>query len=609
MMRFIISMLLLIVIPVSDCVAYKRKTIDSDKPIAIQFDKPNTVYIIKRDINLNGKTLVIPKNCSLLSEGGIIKNGKLVGDKTRIQSNTNFFEKVEFDGSFVGVVQESWFPIKYNVYFDNSFELNSALNLAHLSDNKTFCLPHGKVLYVRSDVDNSPWPTYLRYGTVEVKSGVTFDLNGSTIKCLTNSSHQYNILFSKDQQDICIKNGIICGDLKSHKGTAGQWGHGIALEGVSNYRIENVECTQCWGDGVNIQVSHNGDGIETSSKTISGHCMYGRLINVNSHHNRRQGMSIGGALHLEVINSIFSNTRGSNPQSGVDIEPNKPVNLAAHILFQNCCFSSNAHQGITVSGESAYDIEIKNCEFGLNDVYDIQVRGHDVRVDNCHSYDNTEKLKIRMVANARNVTITNSILSKIYAQHSKLGDHVKDILIKDCRFDWTNSKETKGLYDDKKLKLCSMTFDGCYFDFRTLSSGENISYNVMNNENKYRFYNCLFNCANRKVNVSRNLHFSNCKFTNLQNVVCSTGTPNDSFLKFTGCRFEHIHGDYVFDIQSSRGGRWELDLSDSQVDDNSISLIHSLFKVNVQLKIHGASLPLGRYTVSSNDRANVAIVQ
>ena len=610
MKRVVISILLLLAIHVSDCVACRRRTIDSDKPIATQFNKPNTVYIIKKDINLNGTTLIIPKGCSLISEGGVIKNGKLIGDKTKIRSKSNpVFEKVEFDGSFVGPVQESWFSLKYDVFYDNSFELNSALNLAHLSDDKTFCLPPGKVLYVRSDVDDSPWPTYLRYGTVEIKSGVTFNLNGSTIKCLTNSSHQYNILFSKDQQDICIKNGIICGDLETHTGSEGQWGHGIALEGVTNYVIEDVECKHCWGDGINLKVSHNGDGDEISSLTESGHCMYGRLINVNSHHNRRQGMSIGGAIHLEVINSVFSNTRGSNPQSGVDIEPNKTVNFATHILFLNCLFSANAHQGITITGDSVYDIEIKNCEFGLNEGYDIQVRGQGVRVDNCHSSSNTENLKIRFVANANNVTITNCTLSKIYAQHSKFGDNVKDVLIKNCRFDWTNSAETKGLYDDKKLKSNSMTFEGCSFDFKTLSAGENLSYNVMSNENEYHFNNCLFDCANRKVNVSRNLHFNNCEFTNLQNVVCSAGDSGVNFVIFSGCKFDNISGECVFDIQSPRGGSWKIDLTNTLVDDNTKPLIHSSSRVDVQLKTQGASLPIGQHAVSSKNKANITIVQ
>jgi hypothetical protein len=609
MKKVLLSLIILFVIHAGDCMACRKRILDNDKPIASQFDKTNTTYIIKDDINLNGLSLVIPENCSLLYEGGVIRNGKLVGNKTKIKCRSSvIFEGIEFEGSFLGAVQESWFPLKYDVYYDNSFELNSALNLAHLSDNKTFCLSPNKVLYVRSDVDNSLWPTYLRYGTVEIKSGVTFDLNGSTIKCLTNSSHQYNILFSKDQQDICIKNGVICGDLETHTGSDGQWGHGIALEGVENYIIENVECLQCWGDGINLQVSHNGDGNETSSTTTGGHCMYGLLINVNCHHNRRQGMSIGGALYLEVNNCVFSDTKGSNPQSGVDIEPNKPENIAAHIKFNHCLFSANAHQGITISGDSVYDIDIKDCKYYRNEGYDIQVRGKDVRINNCHGYDNTESIKIRMVANAEDVTISNCTLSKIYAQHSKFGETVKEVLIKNCRFDWTNSGETRGLYDDKKLRLCSMTFEGCAFAFNTLPHGENLSYNVLNSENEYHFNNCVFDCANRIMNVSSTLHFSRCKFKNLQSVVCSAGPQRMNSIHFMGCVFENVKSGYIFEIQSPRDSRWELDLTNSSIDDHSKSLIHSTSRVDVQLKARGASLPSEGYTVSSMSKARVIVI-
>lgn len=590
--------------------ACRKRIIDNDKPLAGQFDKTNTIYIIKNDINLNGLSLVIPMNCSLISEGGVIRNGKLVGNKTKIKCRSGvFFDGIEFEGSFLGAVQESWFPLKYDVYYDNSFELNSALNLAHLSDDKTFCLSPDKVLYVRSDVDNSPWPTYLRCGTVEIKSGVTFDLNGSTIKCLTNSSHQYNILFSKDQQDICIRNGVICGDLETHTGLEGQWGHGIALEGVANYIIESIECLQCWGDGINLHVSHNGDSNETSSLTTGGHCMYGRLINVNSHHNRRQGMTIGGALYLEVNNCVFSNTKGSNPQSGVDVEPNKPENIVAHIRFNHCLFSANAHQGITISGESAYDIDIQDCEFCRNEGYDIQIRGKDVRISNCYSSDNTENMKIRMVPNTEGVTINNCTLSKIYAQHSKLGETVKDVLIKNCRFDWTNSSESRGLYDDKKLRMCTMSFEDCSFDFNTLSNGENLSYNVLSNENEFHFNNCVFDCANRKMNVSTTLLFSNCKFKNLQNVVCSAGPQRVNSIRFTGCIFENIKNGYLFEMQSPKDSQWELDLTDSSIDDHNKSLIHSTSSVDVQLKVRGASLPLEGYSISSKSNARVTVIK
>lgn len=609
-LKYLIALLLIFPLQVKDCFAYGKVVIESNKPLLSQFNKENTTYVIKSNLNLEGATLSLPHKCSLLFEGGEIANGTLVGNETRIKGeNGPIFQRVQFEGSFLGTIKESWFPLRYGDYYDNSFELNSALNLTHLSDNKSFRLAQNKVLYVRSDVDNSRWPTYLREGTVEVKSGVTFDLNGTTIKCMTNSSHQYNILFSKDQHDICIKNGTVCGDLEAHTGKDGQWGHGIALEGVSNYIIENVECTQCWGDGVNLQVSHNGDGIETSSITMSGHCMNGRLINVRSYHNRRQGMTIGGAIYLDVVDCEFSYTKGTNPQSGVDIEPNKPVNVVSHVTFQNCLFASNEHQGLTLSGESIYDINIKNNEFRSNGGYDISVRGKKVNIDNCYVTSGYEKLKVRFVADAEDVNVSNCILSSIYAQHSKVGETVKGIRIKDCKFDWTRSDVRAGLYDDKKLMVCTMVFERCDFDFRTLSAKVNMSFVTSNDAHDFRFNNCRFDGAGRDIDVASSLRFSGCVFENLNRVVCKIGASDKNVFDFSGCTIRDVKGKNVFELDAPRGSRYVFNLSNTKVEDSTPSLLGSSVRAEVQIRNRGAALPKEDVAGNSKGRVKMTRVQ
>lgn len=516
MKKIAVLLTLLLVFQIGESATCTIIAIDSKKPITNQFCRENATYIIKEIIDLKGDTLSIPYNSTLCFKGGELNNGIIIGHNTTIDSKERtVFRRTKFEGSFVGIIKESWFPLKYGKYLDNSFELNSALNLAHLSDNKCFQLAPSKVLFVRSHIDNTIWQNYLREGTVEIKSGVTFDLNGSTIQCMTNSSRNYNILFSKDQQDICIKNGIVCGDLLTHTGIDGQWGHGIALEGVKNYRIENVECKYCWGDGVNLQVSHNGDGDEKSTLTTSGHCMNGKLVNVNCHHNRRQGMTIGGALYLEVVGCSFSNTKGSNPQTGVDIEPNKDVNIVAHVEFRDCRFYSNEKQGITVSGDSVYDILISNCEYSGNGQYDISVRGKNVRIENCYSPSDNQHLKVRFVANAEGITVKDCVLSAIYAQHSKIGDYVREVSIQGCRFDWSNSSAEIGLRDDKKLNECSMAFENCVFAFKTLpKGGRRVSFSPLASKKNYSFNHCMFDCAKEEIEVSRVLRFQECSFNN-----------------------------------------------------------------------------------------------
>ncbi|MGJ1386383.1 hypothetical protein ACR782_09300 [Sphingobacterium spiritivorum] len=63
----------------------------------------DTIYEIRYDYNLNGETIVIPVNCTLMFNGGSISNGTLIGSNTKIDSkskNKIFSTDIIFEGSF-----------------------------------------------------------------------------------------------------------------------------------------------------------------------------------------------------------------------------------------------------------------------------------------------------------------------------------------------------------------------------------------------------------------------------------------------------------------------------------------------------------------------------
>lgn len=65
-------------------------------------NKPNTIYEIRYDFDLNGKTLELPENCTLKFEGGSLGNGTIKGDKTRIIANiAQIFSHIKLLDSFV----------------------------------------------------------------------------------------------------------------------------------------------------------------------------------------------------------------------------------------------------------------------------------------------------------------------------------------------------------------------------------------------------------------------------------------------------------------------------------------------------------------------------
>jgi hypothetical protein len=63
---------------------YKRVILKSNLPFASQVTESNRLYVIKWDFDLGGETVNIPSNCILQFEGGVLRNGTVSLNNTRI---------------------------------------------------------------------------------------------------------------------------------------------------------------------------------------------------------------------------------------------------------------------------------------------------------------------------------------------------------------------------------------------------------------------------------------------------------------------------------------------------------------------------------------------
>lgn len=74
--------------------------------MAIQdkFNKPNHIYKITKDIDLEGQTLTIPNGCTLDFQGGSFRNGIITLDNTAIIASptSHIFKSVDIQGTFGG---------------------------------------------------------------------------------------------------------------------------------------------------------------------------------------------------------------------------------------------------------------------------------------------------------------------------------------------------------------------------------------------------------------------------------------------------------------------------------------------------------------------------
>ena len=116
-----------------------------------------------------------------------------------------------------------------------------------------------------------------------------------------------------------------------------EWRMGIRIVGCRNVLVEGLRIESSGGDG--IYVDGGGNRRWSSDITI-------RDCVCDDHH--RQGMSVISCENLLVENCVFSNTRGTAPTAGIDLEPDSPDQRLVHCLIRNCRFDNNQGHNILV---------------------------------------------------------------------------------------------------------------------------------------------------------------------------------------------------------------------------------------------------------------------
>lgn len=205
-----------------------------------------------------------------------------------------------------------------------------------------------------------PDGTYLVHPlkSIVLTSNLTLSLSpGAVLKAIPVPDAVSAVVVVKDAANVTIAGGTILGERPNHPGTTGEWGMGIDIRGGTDVTVDGVTVRDCWGDGIYIGVGAAG---ESRRVTIRG-C---RCLD-----NRRQGLSMTGCLSAVVENSEFSGTSGTQPQSGIDLEPNIPY-AVRDVVIRDCVAARNAGWGIVLSGAAVSGITIErnrcveNASFG-----------------------------------------------------------------------------------------------------------------------------------------------------------------------------------------------------------------------------------------------------
>ena len=170
---------------------------------------------------------------------------------------------------------------------------------------------------------------------------------------LPNNKKNYQVINITGRDGVSVSGGQIIGERKEHNGSGGEWGHGIYVAGSTNITIDNVDISQCWGDGIYLGFY---DGPNKSSNGVT-------ITNCNLHHNRRNNLSITDVSNVTVNNCEFNYASGADPQYGIDIEPNKN-RTCSNVTISNSRFKGNAKGTIQILGQlnaHVKGVTIENC--------------------------------------------------------------------------------------------------------------------------------------------------------------------------------------------------------------------------------------------------------
>lgn len=333
------------------------------------FNEPNKTYIINKIIDLRGQTIRIPSGCSLLfKKTGIIQNGILEGDNTQVTAPKHLiFSKVILKGTFSAErAYSEWFDITDDCILDDNKKIISG------TDN----LQPFRNLFLFNNVSIKKG-CYMLEGSLGCKSHQVINGNNATLKFLTkNFCINIDGLETIPITDVIIKDLTVVG-CKQEFNDKTEWWHGINIGYSKNVKVENVICDRCRGDGFYIGTRINKEKDERIPQNIT-------LNGIKATNNHRNGLSITRAIGASINNSIFCNTVGTLPETGIDIEPNKnlvnkdDLNIGEieNVKISKCRFWGNGNEGFLIANQLSKkpsirivkNILVTDCVFEDDDI-------------------------------------------------------------------------------------------------------------------------------------------------------------------------------------------------------------------------------------------------
>lgn len=366
-----------------------------------KFNKPNTIYKVTKDLDLNHCVLTIPEGCTLQFDGGTISNGSLSGNFTKIIADSStviFGQQIHIEGSWdIADIYDEWFWFDTDPSYISNDTIKNILALSNDSINNTIHFDANRTYYFelpykgRANLGDDVRPDYWKLNTpdydfLRIFTGVTSNTHlivNNTLQMLPTNQGAYFIFQIENKENITISGtGAINGDAKDHLYTDpfagtdyyGEWGHVLNFRSCNNVVVRDITIGYAFGDGIalgNAAYNNNGvkeAGLATKNVTIDA---------VKVLYARRNGISLGGNNYT-ITNVYFEGNgsdtiRGTAPMAAIDFENDyvdiEPSGLCTNVSMNNCKFKDNKYDVSSTIRDDLYEVprgelvNISDCNF------------------------------------------------------------------------------------------------------------------------------------------------------------------------------------------------------------------------------------------------------
>ncbi len=278
---------------------------------------------------------------------------------------------------------------------NDSPAIQAAIDAASAGD--TILLPTGKTFLVPG------------FPGLKVKSHLTISMYGATVKQGPNIGGSG--IFGRNRPfenipgstEVHYRGGLLIGSRVAVGGQ--QFSIGIRFDSCIKCSVEDTTFEDWYYDGIYIGGNPPGSlGIRVHNVTVSN--------------SLRNGMSIAAAIGVRITSSTFQNTNCSEggtrtctafelnmPRTGIDFEPNNPLDIIDDVVVMDSTFHNNEGQGIFLQGKGMgrQYVFINNTFTSNKDIGLVMNQVSDVI--SAFNYVDGARIGISMGNNLRNVVL------------------------------------------------------------------------------------------------------------------------------------------------------------------------------------------------------------